>query len=157
MISYSTTWDSVAGFAERVQGGSSNEACFVDREMVKLLEHYAAPRMDILVSEIEKLVADSYLAEEAARIDEGTARAAKEFASLLPRSLPLPEIATDSDGEIEFDWLGPKHKMFSVTVNRAGRIAFAGRFSERSKIHGTEQLSTNLPTEVFRGIAKATS
>lgn len=156
MISYSATWDPVPALGERVQTGSSEEASFLDCEMDRLLKHYAAPRMGILIAEIDELVADS-LAAELTHIDEGTARAAIEFAFLLPRSLPAPEVASDSDGEIEFDWLGPKQKIFSVVINKTGRIAFAGRFSERSKIHGTEQLSSFLPADILRGIAKATS
>jgi len=160
MISYSATWDSVPALTERVQSGSSEEASFLDRELRKLLEHYAAPRMDILIAEIEELVADSSkgLAPIAGLpIDGATACAAIEFAFLLPRSLPAPEIAPDPDGEIAFDWLGPRQKMFSVSINNAGRIAFAGRFGDKSKIHGTEQLSEVCPPEVIRGIAKATS
>lgn len=156
MISYSATWDPVPALSERVQTGSSEAASFLDRELGKLIEHYAAPRMDILIAEIDELVADS-LAGESTRIADETARAAVEFAFLLPRSLPAPEVAFDSDGEIEFDWLGTKQRMFSATIDKTGRIAFAGRFSERSKIHGTEQLSTFLPTDIVRGIAKATS
>ena len=155
MISYSATWDSVPALTERIQSGSSDVASFLDRELRKLLEHYASPRMDILIAEIEELMADSS-AQAAVPIDEGTARAAIEFAFLLPRSLPAPEVAPDPDGEVAFDWLGPKQKMFSVSINKAGRIAFAGRYSEKSKIHGIEQLSEACPPEIIRGIAKAT-
>lgn len=160
MIASSTTWDSFT-MTERGQTGSSEVASFLDQEVRKLLVHYAAPRMDVLISEIEELVADSIASTNVepglTPIDQETAHTAIEFAFLLPRSLPAPEIAPDSDGEVSFDWLGPKQKMFSVTINKAGRIAFAGRFSEKSKIHGIEQLSETCPPEIIRGIARATS
>lgn len=160
MIVSGSNWDSTFVLTERSQTGSSDAASFLDRELREVLAHYAAPRMGVLISEIDELVADSATAENNASgvqpVDEDTARAAIEFAFLLPRSMPAPEIAPDMDGEVSFDWLGPGQKMFSVSINKTGRIAFAGRFGEKSKIHGTEQLSEACPPEVFRGIAKAT-
>lgn len=46
--------------------------------------------------------------------------------------------------------------MFSASIDRSGRIAYAGRFGERSKVHGVEELSDSLPQEILRGIEKAT-
>jgi len=160
MIVSSTKWDSTFTLTEWGQAGSSDAASFLDRKLKELLAHYAAPRMEALISEIDELVDDSAKTENIASgmrpVDEDTARAAIEFAFLLPRSMPAPEIAPDVDGEVSFDWLGPGQKMFSVSINKSGRIAFAGRFSEKSKIHGTEQLSEACPPEIIRGIARAT-
>jgi hypothetical protein len=160
MIAASASWESASSLTERGQSGSSDVASFLDRELRKLLEHYAAPRMEVLIAEREELVADpsakGSMKLGVVPIDEDAARTAIEFAFSLPRSMPAPEIAPDADGEICFDWFGPKQKMFSVSINKAGRIAFAGRFSEKSKIHGIEQLSEACPPEIIRGIAKAT-
>jgi hypothetical protein len=71
--------------------------------------------------------------------------------------MPVPEVTSDPDGEISFDWFGSEGKMFSVSLNRNRRIAYAGRFGEMSKVHGIEQLSEVCPPEILRGIAKATS
>jgi hypothetical protein len=45
--------------------------------------------------------------------------------------------------------------MFSVSVGADGRLSYAGRFSDTSKIHGMEQLSEMFPREILVGIEKA--
>jgi hypothetical protein len=135
----------------------SEAAESVDRVIEEGLRHLAKPRMELLVSEIEQVVeeAASEAGEGFAPVDIETASAALQFAYSLPWSLPTPEVAPDPDGDISFDWLGPSGKMFSVSVNKAGRVAYAGRFSDKSKIHGIEQLSTACPQEIIRGVARA--
>ena len=143
----------------RAMTGSSDAAKLVDRLLEEGIFHYAEPRIHFLASDIEQMLNDSIQEvpqEGAIPIDMDTARAAIEFAYTLPRSLPAPEIAPEPDGEISFDWLGPDGKMFSVSVGRTGRVAYAGRFGEKSKVHGIEQLSESCPQEIVRGIAKAT-
>ena len=135
----------------------SEAAETVDRAVKEGLLHLARPRMELLVSEIGQVVkeAATEAGEDVAPVDIETASAAFQFAYSLPWSLPTPEVAPDSDGDISFDWLGPSGKMFSVSVNKAGRVAYAGRFSDKSKIHGIEQLSTACPQTIIRGIARA--
>jgi hypothetical protein len=111
-------------------------------------------RIAWLVSEINEAIRESGLAG-ATPVDEDTKRMAIKFAAILPTSLPIPEIGFDPDGEISFDWLGPSNKILSVSVDRHGRLAYAGRFGERQKINGVEQLSENCPPEIIRGIKRA--
>jgi hypothetical protein len=110
-----------------------------------------------LRSEIEQILDESAGTIDGTPVDAATATAAIQFAYLLPWSIPMPEVAPDADGEISFDWIGPLGKMFSVSLDRTGRISYAGRFGRRSNIHGTEQLSTACPQEIIRGIRRATS
>jgi len=135
----------------------SDAAESVDRVIEEGLRHLAKPRMELLASEIEQVLEET--AREAGGgfvpVDIETASAALQFAYSLPWSLPNPEVAPDPDGDISFDWLGPSGKMFSVSVNKTGRVAYAGRFGDRSKIHGIEQISTVCPQEIIRGIARA--
>lgn len=160
VISYAGTLGYTSALTDRTRSGSGEEASYLDREVAKLLKHYSAPRMEVLIPEIEALVTEPEAMKTAGApitpIDEDTARAAIAFAMLLPRSAPVPEIAPDSDGEICFDWLGSKRRIFSVSINKAGCLAYAGRYSEKSKIHGTEQLAEECPPEIARGIERAT-
>lgn len=160
VISYAATWGYTSALTDRTRGGSGKEASYLDREVAKLVEHYSAPRMEVLIPEIEALVTESVANKAAGAlvtpIEEDTARAAIAFAMLLPRSAPIPEIAPDSDGEICFDWLGSKRRIFSVSVSKTGRLAYAGRFGEKSKMHGVEQLVEACPPEIARGIERAT-
>jgi hypothetical protein len=147
------------GLGVRAMTGSSDAAKLVGRLLEEGILHYAEPRILFLASDIEQMLNDStqeMCAEGSIPIDVDTARAAIEFAYTLPKSLPAPEVAPEPDGEISFDWVGPAGKVFSVSVGRTGRVAYAGRFGEKSKIHGIEQLSESCPQEIIRGISKAT-
>jgi hypothetical protein len=119
------------------------------------------PSTEWLISEIEQLLpvtgVGKVAAEHEIAVDIRTASAATRFVYLLPRSTPIPEVTADLDGDISFDWFGPAGKMFSVSINRDGRIAYAGRFGDTSKVHGIEKLSQICPPEILRGISKATS
>ncbi|MGH7968064.1 MAG: hypothetical protein ACREIC_04985, partial [Limisphaerales bacterium] len=44
--------------------------------------------------------------------------------AMLP-SVPAPEFAVDTNGEVEFDWIFETPKMFSLIISAAGRITFA--------------------------------
>jgi hypothetical protein len=133
----------------------SDAAQLVDHIIEKGLRHYAEPRMEMLGSEIYDIMAETARDAGAVPVDFATATAALQFAYSLPRSLPNPEIAPDPDGDISFDWLGPSGKMFSVSVSGTGRVAYAGRFGDKSKIHGLDQLSASCPPEIVRGISRA--
>jgi hypothetical protein len=139
--------------------GSSEAAAFVKHMIEEGLRHFAEPKVESLVAEIEQILDESSRGTHGdwVPVDIETARAAVKFAYLLPWSLPAPEIAPEADGEISFDWLGSSGKIFSVSVSKTGLIAYAGRFGEMSKVHGTEQLSEVCPNEIIRGIARATS
>lgn len=153
------TIDGPYNFGARTEAGASEEALSIGRLQEESLRHFAEPRIESLAAEIDQLVSESgseVFAEASIPVDTHTAFAALQFARMLPWSLPLPEVASDPDGDISFDWMGPSGKMFSVSVNRTGRIAYAGRFGERSRIHGTEQLSEACPQEIMRGISRAT-
>jgi len=141
------------GLGVQFSAGTSDAARRIEDQVREGLRHYGEPRIEMLRSDIEQMAAD---ADATIRIDVQTIQAAVEFASLLPRSLPAPEVAPDPDGDISFDWLGRSGKIFSVSIDASGRLAYAGRFGEKSKVHGTEQLSEVCPQEIIRGIAKAT-
>lgn len=138
--------------------GSSEQAQILRKTIDESLRHYTLPRIESIKSEIEQMVEDSArtteMAAESSAIDRETAAAALQFAVLLPRSLPAPEVAPEPDGEISFDWAGPSGKMFSVSVNRAGRLAYAGRYGDKSRVHGIEQISDGCSDEIIRGIGK---
>lgn len=149
---YSAPVDSSLGLRDWASIGVSDEASQVGLSLESWLKHYLKPRLDLLLPDIESLQEG----ETPVSIDPRTILAAKQFAYCLPRFGTLPEVSVDPDGEISFDWLGPADKVFSVSVDKHGRLAFAGWFGERSRVHGTEQLAEGCPQEILRGIARAT-
>jgi len=96
---------------------------------LKSLDHYLEPRLELLVPEIERLhvVSD----ETSIPIDPDTIRAALQFAYSLPRIGPVPEVSADRTGKSLLDWTGPSGEMFSVSVNKHNRLAYAGWSGEK--------------------------
>lgn len=137
-----------------LHAGVGSEAVCIQHRAEESLKDYLEPRLVQIVPDIRHAVSESQAA--AVPVDQDTLEAAIAFASLLPRSLPIPEVSADPDGEISFDWIGPSRKMFSVSVNKAGRLAYAGWFAENSTIHGTENFSDSLPQEIVRSLSRAT-
>jgi hypothetical protein len=141
------------GLRDWASTGVSDVARQVKLALEESLEHYLETRLEILIPEIENLHIDSN--ETSLPVDVDTIRAATQFAYSLPRLGPLPEVSADPDGEISFDWAGPSGEMFSVSVNKHNRLAYAGWFGENSRIHGIEQLAESCPQQIVRGIEKA--
>src|SRR5712664_413929 len=138
----------------------SDAAYRIRKKLEESLDHYLEPKLELLLPEIESLLAngeqESVREETVIPVNRDTIRTAMLFASFLPRFGASPEVSADPDGDISFDWLGPSRKMFSVSINKFGRLAYAGWFGENSRVHGIEQLAESCPQEILRGIARAT-
>ena len=139
----------------RTEQGSSEAAQFVAEKLREFCKHYSEPRRQILEPEIMALLSSDNADNENVPVTLDTAQQAMTFAMLLPKSLPIPGVAADPDGEISFDWIGKAGKMFSVSIGADGRISYAGRFSDKSKTHGIEQLSETCPRQILVGIETA--
>jgi hypothetical protein len=157
MITHCPTYDGCVALEVSSVDASSPVAKRIKELVEDGLRHLAEPRVQPLKSEIEQILEEAAETTGGTPVDAATAEQAIRFAYLLPWSLPQPELAPDADGEISFDWIGPLGKMFSVSVDRTGRISYAGRFGHYSKIHGTEKLSEACPQEIIRGIRRAVS
>ena len=154
MTVYCPPLDTSVGLRDWASTGVSDMAHQVKRALEESLEHYLETRLEFLLPEIENLYLDSD--EASIPVDTETILAAKQFAYSLPRLGPIPEVSADPDGEISFDWVGSSGEMFSVSVNKQNRLAYAGWFGEKSRIHGIEQLAEGCPQQIVRGIEKAT-
>jgi len=152
MTVYSPPMETSLGLRSWASSGVSDAARQVEVLLEKSLEHYLETRLESLLPEIEDLhdVAD----EDSIPVNLETIRAAIQFAYTLPRFGPIPEVSADPDGEISFDWVGPSGEMFSVSVNNENRLAYAGWFGEKNRIHGIEQLAESCPRQIVRGIEK---
>lgn len=134
------------------QFGFSEAASRVENQLERVLNAFVSQRAEALIFNILDLWDESSLSDD--ETVRRTANAAIRVALQLPRSLPDPEVSLDPDGEVSFDWTGHGNGRFSVSVNGERRLAFAGRFSETSKLHGMEQFTEVLPPEIIRGIQR---
>lgn len=58
-------------------------------------------------------------------IDQQAVFKAAAFIRLLPDGLPLPEFAPEPDGSISLDWILSRNRLFSMSVGRSDRLAYA--------------------------------
>lgn len=87
-----------------------------------------------------------------APLDADTYQIAKRFILALPSSLPAPELTVDRDGEVNFDWFGSGGQIFSASLRKDGRIAFAGQISIRNRLSGLEEFNDSVPKRIVENI-----
>lgn len=72
----------------------------------------------------------------------------------LPADIPAPSLDVDLDGEILFDWDGPKSKMLTISLRGDGRISYAARLSPIKNRNGNDQFVESVPHEII-GLVRA--
>jgi hypothetical protein len=63
--------------------------------------------------------------ESAAAIDAVAVLCAERIVRSLPDDIPIPEFAAEPDGSISLDWIASRARLFSLSVSRSNRLAFA--------------------------------
>jgi hypothetical protein len=81
------------------------------------------------LSQLAKLVTEcadrGWDGENAAAIDPVAVIVANHFLRALPDDIPLPEFAPEPDGSISLDWIESRNRLFSLTIGRGIRLAYA--------------------------------
>jgi|SRR6185503_725783 len=72
---------------------------------------------------------------------------AKRIASMLPISLPVPEVSIDPDGEVSFDWRVNPSRSLSFSVSPSGTVRYASVIGS-SESFGSEPWREGLPESV---------
>jgi hypothetical protein len=76
----------------------------------------------------------------------------QRFVRALPDAVPLPEFAPEPDGAISLDWIAWRNRLFSLSIGRSGRLAFAWLDGTDSG-HGVARFDgQNIPARVLQGI-----
>lgn len=87
-------------------------------------------------------------------VSPSTAVRAHRFVSLLPTTVPPPDVGADPNGRLHFEWRAGPGRAFVVSVGPSDVIHYAALFG-RSKAHGTEELSDELPQAVLANLGRA--
>ena len=90
--------------------------------------------------------------EAAVAIDPVAVLWAERFVRALPDGMPLPEFAPEPDGSISLDWIRSRNRLFSLSIGRSNRLAYAW-LDGADKGHGVVTFdSQNVPPRVLEGI-----
>lgn len=105
-------------------------------------------------SQVKTVINDLHDLFSESELDKMTFLAAQRFLFAFPKTLPLPEIALDSDGEISFDWEGKNRRMFSVSLRADGRLSYACKLGINRSAYGVEEFDENVPETIVENVKK---
>jgi hypothetical protein len=85
-------------------------------------------------------------------LDPSAVATAEDLILALPDGFPLPECAPEPDGSISLDWIASRHRLFSLSVGRNDRLAYAW-LDGTDKGHGVARLDGfSLPERILSEI-----
>jgi hypothetical protein len=108
-------------------------------------------------SHVQAALDDLFTLQQEARADalefsRETLETAKRFLIAWPKTMPTPQIALDTDGEVVFDWAAPARRLVSVSLRADGRLSYAGKLSARRTVHGTEAFDDTVPESIVDAV-----
>lgn len=146
-------------FTRAVNTGSSPESRKIQKKIEEMANHLRSmAEWQSAFSQLERLVAEAIEPNwDAYQAKPLTAQAydiALRFLSALPASLPSPDVGLDPDGEVSFEWMKGKGRVFTVSLEQNGRASYAGLFGEGVTAHGTEVFDDTIPATIIQGIER---
>lgn len=77
-------------------------------------------------------------------VSVGSFLMAEALLRTVPADVPMPEIDVHPDGQVGFDWVVDRHRMFSLAISDSGTIAFASMRGD-DKVTGREVFTGTFP------------
>jgi hypothetical protein len=149
---------------QAIAGGStalSSEASDVYRASTKVIDSTErslalfgnkSAALSRLASLIAECADSGWDGGDALAVDPIAGRLAERFVRALPDSVSLPEFAAEPDGSISLDWIQSRTRLFSLSVGRSSRLAYAW-LDGANKGHGVVGFDgRNIPSQVLEGI-----
>ena len=109
---------------------------------------------ETVINDLYDLLSEARSGQHESELDYPTFLAAKRFLLAFPKTLPLPEIAIDSDGEISFDWEGKNRRMLSVSLRADGRLSYACKLGMMRSSYGVDEFDENVPETIVESVKK---
>ena len=100
---------------------------------------------------------DGWDGDEAFGVASDVMDRAVSFIRALPAGVALPEVASDPDGSISFDWIAARTRVFSLSVGATNRLSFAW-IDGTDRGHGVARFDGDaVPARVLNGIRELTN
>lgn len=98
--------------------------------------------------------AEGWDGNDAAPIDPAAVILARRFVRAMPDVMPLPEFGPEPDGTISLDWIDTRNRMFSLSIGRNNRLAYAW-LDGADKGHGVASFDgRNIPPRILEGVSR---
>lgn len=121
----------------------SEEAASLEEKVVSALKQIRHERHRAVWYDLMHLCEEEREDGEAPFLADSLAMA-RRFLSVLPSAFPEPEVDLDPDGEVRFDWLLSRQRMFSVSFGPDGFANYAG-LMDGSSFYGREEIGSEFP------------
>ena len=136
--------------AEEVRKAAKEVANTAERSQALFAEKAAA--ISQLAALATECAEEGWDGSSAAAIDLVAVLLAERFLRAVPNRIPLPDLAVEPDGSISLDWIRSRNHLFSVSVGRSSRLAFAW-LDGADKGHGVARFDgQNVPPRILEGI-----
>ena len=110
--------------------------------------------VETVLNDLYDLLSEAKSGQHESELDAPTFSTAKRFLLAFPKTLPSPELALESDGEISFDWEGKNRRMFSVSLRADGRLSYACKLGVNRSSYGIEEFDENVPETIVENVKK---
>ncbi len=106
-----------------------------------------------LASLMESCSSDNWDGYDAKAIDFDSYSEATRFAQTFPKTIPLPDVTVEPDGEIAFEWYRQPRRVFSISIGSRNVITFAGLFG-LNKVNGEEYFGDEIPKTILDNLER---
>jgi hypothetical protein len=146
----------IAGFAAMQTAANGGNAVSPDaqvvREQARCVLRAFEQSQALFGAKAEAISQLMALAGEDKTIDPNAVFVAEKFVRALPDAISLPEFSLDPDGAISLDWIQSRTRIFSLSVEANGRLAYAW-LDGIDRGHATARFNgRQIPERIIEGI-----
>jgi hypothetical protein len=128
-------YDMLGRVAQHWVGSATGQICFAE-PLMALNQIY------------QRCQASNWDGEGADPILLETVLEAHKLFSLLPSSVPTPELLPESTGAIAFEWYRGRNRVYVISVCGRKSIEFAGLYGLGNEVHGKVNFEDCLPVAI---------
>ncbi len=161
-MNYTLSMKSSENMLRTGASGFSREADYIDREKKslteKLLETISFGERErkillLLNASLSECVNKDWDGYGALPVSVMTYVKALEFLVSLPESIRLPDLTADPDGSVSMEWYRTPEWIFSISINRDGKLDYAAIFGDK-KHHGSMHFSGEVDKDILNLIGR---
>ena len=83
---------------------------------------------------------------------EAVMRVVHSLNTIMPRSVPAPDIIPENDGEICLSWDLADGRVFSMSIGEHGKMNYAGQLGKKGAVHGWQPIDISDPRSLREDI-----
>lgn len=141
-----------AGTSSLGSGPESQDLRRLTRQALRPL--LVQSHVETVINDLCDLFSEVRSGQHESELDYPTFLTAQRFLLAFPKTLPLPEITLDSDGEISFDWEGKNRRMLSVSLRADGKLSYARKLGIMRSSYGVDEFDENVPEAIVESVKK---